>query len=218
MGKKMTELTLFELYQKLAANLEADSWWPADTKYEIILGAILVQNTNWKNVTYSLALLNEHTGFDYDRVLELSAEELQVLIRPSGFYKNKAKSILAITRWLKELDFDYERITEVYGRNLRSELLKLPGIGNETADVLMVYVFEQPAFISDKYAQKLLMKLGMVGVENYQKAAKKVRLTPEFTVSDAKAFHGFIVDFGKQYLNRDGSWKDSFLDEIILKI
>ncbi|MCL1949961.1 MAG: hypothetical protein FWF59_09545 [Turicibacter sp.] len=207
------ELTLFKLYLLMKNHLPTGHWWPAGSKLELIVGAILVQNTNWKNVEYSLANLKADTQFNRTKIIGLSLECLETLIRPSGFYKNKAKSILAITQWLDGFGEDYDAIARHYGDGLRRQLLALPGIGDETADVLMLYVFGQKAFISDKYAQRLLMKLGVADLKNYRETAKLIRLSEEFSVEDAKAFHGLIVDFGKEYLGRGGAWKPSFLDD-----
>ncbi|MFD2728907.1 hypothetical protein [Enterococcus camelliae] len=98
-------------------------WWPGESKPEIILGAILVQNTNWLNVTKSLENLKTATNFIPEAICQLQREELETLIRPSGFYKNKARAIETVFHWFDQQAWDYEKIKQKYGRHLRSQLL-----------------------------------------------------------------------------------------------
>ena len=143
------------LYQTLLSELGPQGWWPAESKPEILLGAILVQNTNWQTVEQSLANLKQATQFLPERITSISLEELEQLIRPSGFYKNKAKTIKHMFTWMEDHQWDYQAISQDYQNDLRSELLTIKGIGYETADVLMVYLFDRPVFIADSYARRL---------------------------------------------------------------
>ena len=92
-------LSTEELYQKLYNNMGAQRWWPAETPIEMMLGAILVQNTNWKNADMALTRLYEETQFDGKKILQMPLEQLQQTIRSSGFYKNKGKAIHALMDW-----------------------------------------------------------------------------------------------------------------------
>ena len=143
----MSMMTTEQLYKALLKHMGPQGWWPADTREEMILGAILVQNTNWNNAALSLRRLKEATHFEPQNILNLPIEELKILIRSSGFYNNKSKAISTLFNWLNQYQFDYCKINEVYGEHLRNELLKLHGIGSETADVLLVYIFERVEFI-----------------------------------------------------------------------
>lgn len=87
------------LYHKMLAEMGPSHWWPADSKIEIVIGAILVQNTNWNNVDLALTNLRRETGLDPSRILQLTPQQVQELIRPSGFYVNKTKSLLAVLHW-----------------------------------------------------------------------------------------------------------------------
>ena len=91
----MDKLAIRKLYDTLLDEMGPQGWWPAESKVEIILGAILVQNTNWRNVDKSLSHLKSATGFLPEEILKLQLEELETLIRPSGFYRNKARAIQA---------------------------------------------------------------------------------------------------------------------------
>lgn len=124
---KMT-LDTESLYRILYKHMGPQGWWPADSKIEIILGAILVQNTNWRNAAYAIDSLKQATLLDPHHILNLELEDLQTLIKSSGFYKNKAKTILALLSWLHQYDFDYKAIAHKYHTNLRDQLLHIKGV------------------------------------------------------------------------------------------
>lgn len=183
---------LNKLYNELSHNLGASGWWPADSKLEIILGAILVQNTNWNNADLALTGLKKVTSLDSQKIINLTQDELMGIIKSSGFYKSKSRAILATFQWLEKEGWDYDQISERYGAKLRTELLKIPGIGNETADVFQVYIFDRPVFIADSYTRRLFAKLGYQNTKTYEELWKQVTLPDNFTYQDAQEFHGLI--------------------------
>lgn len=201
---------LKQLYQILLDNMGHQGDWPADSPEEIIIGAILVQNTRWENVVFSIDNLREHLQGNFKSILDLEESVLQDLIRPSGFYKNKSKSLRSVFTWFSEHGYDYAEIREKYGSNLRKELLGLFGIGQETADVLLLYVFGQPVFIADKYAQKLLSSLTGKNFSGYKDLYNQVDLA-DFLLEEAQQFHILILEFGKIYFGRTAIFEDSFL-------
>lgn len=213
------ELTLTTLYQKMRRQMGPSGWWPADSKEEIIIGAILIQNTNWRNADQALALLREETNLNPNKLLALTSDELHDLVRPAGFYRNKSRALVSVFSWLRQFDYDYPAIRQKYGERLRTQLLRLRGIGPETADVLLTYVFEVPTFISDKYARTLFACLGVTGLTSYQQLAKRLTLPVDFTAAMAQDFHGLIDEFGKQYFHPLTKFDDSFLagDRLQLK-
>lgn len=164
----MDKLAIRKLYDTLLKEMGPQGWWPAESKVEIILGAILVQNTNWRNVEKSLNNLNAATDFLPEEILKLQLEELETLIRPSGFYRNKARAIQASFQWFDNHKWDYQAMEYEYGKQLRSEILKLQGVGFETADVFRVFIFDQPAFIADAYARRLFSWLTGNSYTTYQ--------------------------------------------------
>ncbi|WP_440896623.1 endonuclease III domain-containing protein [Amphibacillus sp. Q70] len=214
----MTVLNLHQLFERMLEEMGPQGWWPAETKEEIILGAILVQNTAWDNVERSLANIQTLTAFQPDKILNLDTATLIELIRPSGFYKNKSKAILEIFQWLSHHNFDFDQIKQRYGSDLRKELLSLHGVGEETADVLLLYVFDEPVFIADKYAQKLFISLGQPAINNYRQLKKRVYQFHEFTLEEAQEFHGLIDEFGKVYLKKEQDFSKSFLADHTLKL
>ncbi|WP_251546425.1 endonuclease III domain-containing protein [Limosilactobacillus caecicola] len=212
------ELTVYQLYHKMLHRMGPTGWWPADSKNEIICGAILIQNTNSTNAERAVENLRQATNFAGAVLAQLDLTKLQELVRPAGFFKNKSRAIHEFFRWYQKFDFIDQAVTARYGSQLRATLLKLRGIGNETADVLRTYVFEQPVFVSDKYARTLFTHLGVTGLADYQSLAKQYQFGPEFSVPDAQEFHGLIDEFGKQYFRGQDRFSASFLAGDTLKL
>lgn len=196
------KLTPWALYQRLAQLLGPSGWWPADSKFEIAVGAILVQNTNWRNVDRSLTNLRAVTAFDPLRLAQLTQTQLIPLIRPSGFYQNKSRALLALFAWLAKRRFDLAAIGTTPPTALRQQLLDLPGIGEETADALRLYVFDQPTFIADQYARRLFTWLG-VATTSYRQLFTKMPEVADWPLADAQEFHGLIDNFGKSVKTKE---------------
>ena len=189
-------LDLTDLYHELATLLGPSGWWPADSKFEILVGAILVQNTNWRNVDKSLDNLRAKTQFDPQAIANLSQVELQELIRPSGFYRNKSRAINGLFSWLSHANFDLAIVATTEPSRLRQQLLALPGIGEETADAMRLYVFDQPTFIADNYCRRLFSWLGQ-DFSTYTKLKAHTHEVEGWGLHDAQEFHGLIDNFGK---------------------
>lgn len=204
-------LSLFQLYQKLEDRLGPTGWWPADSKAEIIVCAICIQNTAWQNADRAVANFRQATNFDPKKILSLTDSRLEDLMRPGGFFHNKSKSIRAVFSWLDQWDQDYERVSQHFGPDLRKQLLKLRGLGPETTDVLRLFVFDQSCFVADKYARTLFKNLGAGKFANYQSLYQHCQLSDDFKLADAQEFHALIDEFGKQSLSRTSHFSDSFL-------
>lgn len=204
------EISSKELYHLLSEYYGEIDWWPADSTYERMVGAILVQNTNWSNVQLALDRLKAATDLQPQLILSLDQDQLIDLIRPAGFFKNKSRGILAMTDWLHAHHYHYDRIAGKYGGRLRRELLQLPNVGPETADVYLLYAFDRIEFVADRYAQKLYSSLGVEGIKDYQSLKNKVSME-DFELPEAQDFHALIVEFGKDYLRGPGRFEESFL-------
>ncbi|WP_179395913.1 endonuclease III domain-containing protein [Lacticaseibacillus absianus] len=202
-------LTLPALYHQLAAHLGPSGWWPADTKLEILVGAILVQNTNWRNVDRSLTNLRAATAFDSHRLAALPQADLIALIRPSGFYQNKSRALIDLLAWLRQWDYDLSRPAALPPAQLRADLLDLRGIGAETADAMRLYVFDQPTFIADQYARRLFGWLGQPHT-TYASLRRATRAVDDWALQDAQELHGLIDNFGKA-IKHDTDFAASFL-------
>jgi len=215
----MVELTLYELYQKMLTNMGPTHWWPADTKQQIIVEAILIQNTTEKNATMASQLIKKKTRYNFKKILKMKQETLEELVRPAGFMKNKSKAIKTLSKWYLEHQENSAAVVKKYGPKLRKTLLSLHGVGPETADVLLTYIFDIPQFISDKYSRTLFTQLGIKGLTDYKSLYQQLNFLPKpFTYRDAQEFHGLIDEFGKKYLHPVENFKKSFLAGDCLKL
>ena len=149
-----------EIYQELLRAYGAPRWW-SDDPYTVMFQAILVQNTSWKSVEK----VTQSMGSQLcpDAVAQLSQEALEDLIRPCGFCRSKASAIRDLTHLFSEYQYNVECINARYtAPELRQVLLHLKGIGEETADVLLVFAFNRASFIVDAYTRRFLRRLGYV--------------------------------------------------------
>jgi endonuclease-3 related protein len=147
--------------QQLAAALDAaygpQHWWPAETRFEVLLGAILTQNTAWSNVEKALEQLRGVVALEPETILHLSREDLAQAIRPAGYFNQKAARIHGFCAWFVERG-GFAALDHVETLALRAELLALHGIGPETADDMVLYAFDRPVFVVDAYTHRLLQR------------------------------------------------------------
>ncbi len=151
---------LLEIYRRLLDYYGPQGWWPADTPFEVIVGAILTQNTAWRNVEKAIANLKAEGLLDPEKILETPDERLWELIRPAGFYRQKGERLKRMCQ--KILDFGgVERFLSLPLEELRNVLLSVKGVGPETADAIILYAAEKPVFVVDRYTHRLLTRLGL---------------------------------------------------------
>lgn len=155
----MNRPTPFEIYGLLYARYGNLRWWPAESPFEIITGAILTQNTAWGNVEKAIANFNGH--LTPARMEEIDMGELMELIRPAGFYRQKAVYLKALTEWYKRYGYSPEKVSEKGVQAVRKELLAVRGVGRETADAILLYAFGLLSFVTDAYTLRLLDRLGL---------------------------------------------------------
>ncbi len=154
------------LYKTLYAHYGDPHWWPARTPYEVMVGAVLTQNTAWSNVEKAIA------GFGDDlspqRVACIPAEQLRDIIRPSGFFVRKADTLKTITAWYAQYDWDVGTAQQQPMSVLRAQLLALRGIGPETADSILLYAFGFSTFVVDTYTMRLCRRYPLPAGEGYE--------------------------------------------------
>ena len=157
------EQILTSMYEAMLARLGPCDWWPAQTPFEVMLGAVLTQNTAWSNVEKALDNLRAANLMDARELDRLDAERLAELIRPSGFYRLKAQRLKGLLAWLRDsCDYDIKRLKEEDVASLRESLLAVRGIGPETADSILLYALEKPSFVVDAYTRRVFSRHGMV--------------------------------------------------------
>lgn len=206
---------LRKLYEFLLDEVEESPWWPSESDFEIVVGAILTQNTNWRNVEKSLSNLKNEKLLTPEQIIRLENSKLCELIKPSGFYTRKSIYLKNISKWYltnanKDLD----------SKTLRKSLLNVTGVGYETADDILLYVFNKPVFIYDLYARDILKILGFDypnKYEVYKRIIDPLLNEENFNVNELKRFHGVIVDFCKEYKKERRKEKISRLKNQISK-
>ncbi|WP_246562499.1 endonuclease III domain-containing protein [Rickettsiella endosymbiont of Dermanyssus gallinae] len=190
--------TLSELYQCLLTQYGRQGWWPADSPFEIMVGAILTQNTNWLNVEKALANLKQKISLDADSILSLAQEELEACLKPSGYFRIKTQRLQFYCRWYL-LQGGYHALQQLSTQRLRKLLLDVHGVGPETADDILLYAFERPVFVIDAYTRRLLVHLQMIkGSEGYEALRSLFEENLPKRVDLYKQFHALIVVHAKQ--------------------
>ena len=162
---------LLKLYDQLKTAYGSQAWWPAETSFEVIVGAILVQSTAWRNVVNAIDNLRDANLLTPSGLGEIPLSQLEELVRPSGYFRVKAKKVRAFVTHL-QTHHNY-RLDSLFAADvftLREELLSIYGIGNETADSIILYAAEKPIFVIDSYTHRLLSRLGWIaGKYDYSK-------------------------------------------------
>ena len=165
-----TREQLHEIYELLRAAFGAQHWWPGETTFEIILGAILTQNTSWANVEKAITNLKAAGCLGPAALHALDVEAVEQLIRPAGYFRRKTKRVRNFVQWLfDEYGGDLDALAQVETRRLREELLAITGIGPETADSILLYALNRPVFVVDTYTARVMVRHGLVEPEvDYQ--------------------------------------------------
>ncbi|RBP99029.1 DNA repair protein [Bifidobacterium xylocopae] len=202
-----------DLYEALVRAIGRVNWWPAESDFEMMVGAILVQHTAWGNVDTSLAVLRQAGLLEPVAMAEVGYDRLRALISPSGFMKAKARTCIGLAQWMLGRGLRRPDVGPSADRRLRESLLAVPGVGPETADVIRLYAFDQPCFIWDAYARRLLPAVGWPEWGSYETARIQgaAFMDPAgFGLDELKEYHGLIVEAGK-CARQTGDW--SFLAE-----
>ncbi len=156
---KKKSIRVSKIYQTLYDFYGTQHWWPADSKLEIIIGAILTQNTAWQNVEKAVSNLKKRRLIDLKKLSKLPVSQIGKLIRASGFYKIKAKRLKAVIDFLlKEYNGNLSQMKKKRWQELRAELLQVYGIGQETADSILLYALDKPVFVIDAYTRRIFSR------------------------------------------------------------
>jgi len=175
-------------------------WWPAKTPYEVMVGAVLTQNTAWGNV--EKAIVNFGDNLSPQFVQNADMEKLAEIIYPAGFFNQKSVYLKTMTDWFEKYDFDVKIVQEKPLEKLRPELLSVKGIGKETADSILLYAFGFPTFVVDAYTARLCERYPLKVKKNYDyiKAYFEENLTKNVEVYNN--FHAMIVINAKEHCRK----------------
>jgi endonuclease III related protein len=195
------EKTLTLYFETLSRSLGPMRWWPAKTPFEVIIGAILTQNTSWSNVERAIANLRRADVMTVHAMERISTPRLAQLIRPSGYFRQKAKKLKAFTRFLRR-DFggSLARMFRTPTAVLRERLLEVHGIGPETADSILLYAGGHPTFVVDAYTHRILARHGLSdGKPEYEKVRALFERNLPADVKLYNEFHALLVNVGKNW-------------------
>lgn len=192
----MQSTNMIEIYNKLLEELGEQQWWPAETPFEVVVGAILTQRTKWENVEMAIHHLKEHNLLGPDALAKVDREKLESLVKCTGFYKQKAERLqIASGYFAKNI-----LMSETPLDNLRKELLSLKGIGKETADSILLYALNKPKFVIDAYTVRICNCLGISG--GYDRLQEHFENELPQDTALFKEFHALIVKYGKEFCNK----------------
>ena len=194
----MKQQQLMVVYQRLIGAYGDQSWWPADSSFEVMVGAVLTQNTAWTNVEKAISNLKHVDRLTLEGLLALPDEALAQLIRPSGYFNIKAKRLKNLCLWLAENGGE-SKLAAVDTGALRSSLLQVNGVGPETADDILLYAFARPVFVIDTYTRRLFTNLCLIqGSEPYEDLRHNFETALEPDVSLFNQYHALIVRHAKE--------------------
>lgn len=195
---------LMSIYQRLFKTLGPQHWWPAKTPFEVIVGAILTQNTSWTQVEKAIKNLKEQDLLSPEGILKISLQELAQAIRPSGYFNQKAKRLKTFVAFLEErFKGDLQVMAKEPTEELRKELLELSGIGPETADSILLYALHQPLFVVDAYTHRIFTRQGMIEEEiSYEKMQSFFMDHLPLEVPLFNEYHALIVKEAKEFCRK----------------
>lgn len=198
---RKTSAILGAIYQPLFEAFGPQHWWPAETREEVIIGAILAQNTAWANVARAVERLGRADCLTLRAIHRTPLDRLARLVRPSGTYRIKAKRLKTLANWL-QVNFD-GHLDALFGMGTdraRKELLSVDGIGPETADAILLYAGRLPTFVVDAYTQRIMRRHFVVPPQSTYAQAKGVieRALPT-NRQLYNEYHALLVELGKRY-------------------
>lgn len=191
---------VLEIYERLFGRFGPQHWWPGETPFEVIVGAILTQSAAWRNVEKAISNLKAEGCLSLEGILGLPEEKLAALIRPSGYYNVKARKLKAFCLFLEEAykgNLDAMRARPV--DELRVELLNVYGVGRETADSILLYACGLPTFVVDAYTRRIFERLGLIGPRwSYEEIRRFFMDRLPASVPLFNEYHALIVALGKE--------------------
>jgi endonuclease-3 related protein len=196
---------LGRFYATLLESFGPQGWWPARTRWEVIWGAILTQNTTWRNATLALKSLRKAGLLARRRFRQIPIAELEALIRPAGFFRQKARALHNFAQWIEQAHGgSLDALFAQGAAPARAQLLTLKGIGPETADAILLYSGRHPVFVADAYTRRVLSRHGLLSpTANYHSAQQFLHqhLPPDEALFNE--FHALLVDTAKRFCHRN---------------
>ncbi|HHH48286.1 MAG TPA: endonuclease III domain-containing protein [Gammaproteobacteria bacterium] len=191
-------MSLQQVFDRLLAAYGPQGWWPGDTPFEVMVGAILTQNTAWGNVEKAIANLKQHQALDAEVIADTPQAQLAAWLKPSGYFNIKATRLRNFCRWYLARG-GFEALSQWPSDELRHGLLSVNGVGPETADDMLLYAFERPVFVIDAYTRRLFSRLGLLDAElGYETLRRHVEAALPADAALFNEFHALIVRHAKE--------------------
>jgi len=204
---------LQNIYQRMLERFGPQDWWPGESQEEVIIGAILTQNTNWNNVDRAIKNLKRYSLLDFARLSKISEEKLGSLIRPSGYYNQKAARLKSVSQFFQNNPLN--KCAHLSTDELRKELLSIHGIGEETADSILLYALDRPVFVIDAYTKRIFNRLGFFQDNiSYKEAQKFFMKHMQPDVKLYNEYHALLVRFGKEFCKKLPKCEGCFLRDL----
>ncbi len=192
------------MYEALLEALGPSHWWPGETPFEVAVGAILTQNTNWANVEKAIANLKQAGAMTPQGLRNLPPAEIERLIVPSGYFRQKTTKLLHLLDFLeREAGLEIEALAQQSLEELRTKLLALRGIGPETADSILLYALNKPSFVVDAYTVRMFSRHGLLPEEtSYHEVQEIFEQALPREVALYNEYHALIVRAGKEWCRK----------------
>ncbi len=195
-----TTRQLRAMYDALRNRYGPQHWWPARTPFEVVVGAVLTQNTNWTNVEKAIARLADAAALDPHAIDGMEPARLAELIRPAGYFNVKARRLKNLVGWMvAEFDGDIERMRSEPPGTMRRRLLAVNGVGRETADSILLYALGHPRFVVDAYTFRVAARHGLIAAPaDYDELQAVFEDRLESDAALFNEYHALLVRVGKE--------------------
>ena len=199
MDEKVVRRALLDVYQRLYDEYGPQHWWPAEERFEVIIGAILTQSAAWTNVEKAVRNLKQAGTLTSIAMRLIPQEKLAGLIHSCGYYNTKARKLKAFADWLGEnYSDDLDRLFKQDVPEIRKELLSVYGIGEETADSIILYAGYKPVFVIDAYTRRIINRLGLAPRNKYSTYQTLFMVNLPNDVKLFNEYHALLVRLGKE--------------------
>jgi endonuclease-3 related protein len=216
MENQQISQALLDIYHRLMARYGPQHWWPAQEPFEVIVGAILTQSAAWSNVEKAITNLRSARALSPEALRRLPLDKVASLVYPSGYYNAKARKLKSFAHWLGEYyDDNLGELFHADVDHLRQQLLSVHGIGQETADSIILYAANKPVFVIDAYTQRIVRRIGLAPDSNNYRTYQTffMRHLPNDTRL-YNEYHALLVCLGKNVCRRQPLCQQCCLSDI----
>jgi len=193
--RSKTRQSLLQIFDLLHSSYGPQHWWPGDSPFEVIVGAVLTQNTAWHNVAQAITNLKREGLLEPEALLRAKPDRVKALLAPAGYYNIKYDRLMSLLRFLEGYGTNVERLGSLPLEAVRAELLEVRGVGPETADSILLYALGYPVFVVDAYTRRLFSRLGYEWMEaaSYEQVQQFFMEALPEDAALCNEFHALIV-------------------------